>query len=43
MKKLDTKRLLYVVVLAVAHVAAISGGILLRSQTAYAQMDTEVK
>ena len=43
MKKLDAKRLVYVVVLVVAHVAAVSGGILLRSQTAYAQMDTDAK
>lgn len=43
MKKLFAKRLLYIVILAVAHVAAVSGGILLRSQTAYAQMEPEVK
>ena len=43
MKKLDAKRLTYVVVLVAAHVAAISGGILLRSQTVYAQMETDVR
>ena len=43
MKKLNAKRFLYVVVLVVAHVAAVSGGMLLRSQTAYAQMEPEAK
>ena len=39
MKKLKVKRLLYVVGLIVAHAAAISGGVLLRGQTAYAQIE----
>jgi hypothetical protein len=43
MKKLNARRLLYVVVLLVAHAAAISSGAFLRHQTAYAQDDGTAK
>lgn len=43
MKKLNAKRLIYVVALLVAHAAAISSGAFLRHQTAYAQDEGTAK
>jgi hypothetical protein len=43
MKRMTRKRILYVLALAAAHAAAISGGIFFRQQVAHAQMEPEIR